>query len=153
MAVFLGEEDIMNYIDNTIKNLQQICLECKNYGTDQCVRSKCNIEFALSVVNSIQKNGITFINDGLQLIPKEDIKHYDNRMVARCIASICKTCKQCMEGHNENCSVSLARRSIESIVLKEIIDYPGNMLVYIIKVAEQNQDFANLIKEEIQLLD
>jgi hypothetical protein len=143
----------MNYIENITKNLQQICLECKNYGTGQCIRSKCNIGFTLSVVNSIQKNGITFINDGLELIPKEDMKHYDNRMVARGIASICKICKQCMKGHNENCSVSLARRSIESIVLKEIIDYPGSTLEYIIKVAEQNQDFANLIKEEIQILD
>jgi hypothetical protein len=139
----------MNDIENTIKNLHQICLECKNYGTDQCIRSKCNIGFTLSAVNSIRKDGITFINDGLQLIPKEDMKQHDNAMVARCIASICKTCKQCMKGHNENCSVSLARRSIESIVLKEIIDYPGNILTYIIKVAEQNQDFANLIKEEI----
>lgn len=143
----------MNYIDNTIKDLQQICVECKNYGTDQCIISKCNIGSALSVANSIQKNGITFINDGLQLIPKEDMKHYDNRMVARCIASICKSCKQCMKDHNENCTVSLARRSIESIILKEIIHYPGNILTYIIKVSEQNQDFANLIKEEIQLLD
>lgn len=55
--------------------------------------------------------------------PKEDMKHYDKSMVARCTAAICKTCNQCMKGHNENCSISLARRSIESIVLKEIMDY------------------------------
>jgi len=58
-----------------------------------------------------------------------------------------------MKGHNENCSISLARRSIESIVLIEIIDYPGNILAYIIKVAEQDQDFADLIKKEIQVLE
>ncbi|MBZ9688536.1 hypothetical protein G9F72_019595 [Clostridium estertheticum] len=143
----------MNYINNEISNLQQICLDCKDYETPQCIKAKCNVGFALSVVNSMQKNGMTIVKDGLQLIPKEDMKHYDNIMVARCIASICKMCKQCMIGHNENCSVSLARRSIESIVLKEIIDYPGNVLSYIIKVAEQNQNFANLIKNEIQLLD
>jgi hypothetical protein len=46
----------------------------------------------------------------------------------------------------------LARRSIESTVLKEIIDYLGNLLVYIIKVEEQDQEFADLIRKEIQVL-
>jgi hypothetical protein len=146
-------EKIMDYINNTINNLQQICLECKDYETSHCIKVKCNVGFALSIVNSIQKDGLAVVNDGLQLIPKEDMKHYDKRMVARCIASICKTCRQCMKGHNENCSISLARRSIESIVLKEIIDYPGNILTYIVNVAEQDQNFANFISEVIQLLD
>lgn len=143
----------MNYINNGINNLKQICADCKDYKTENCIKSKCNIGFALSSMESIQRNGISIVNDGFRLIPKEDMKHYDKAMVARCTASICKTCKQCMENHNENCSVSLARRSIESIVLREVIDYPGNTLAYIIKVAEQDKDFADLIKKEIQLLD
>lgn len=143
----------MNYINNATSTLEQICLDCKDYKTEDCIKAKCNIGFALSAMKSIEKNGLSVIEDGFRLIPKEDVKFYDKKMVAMCAAAICKTCKQCMEGHNENCCVSLARRSIESIVLKEVIDYPGNMLVYIIKVAEQDQDFADLIRKEIMLLD
>lgn len=143
----------MNYINYTISNLEQICLDCKYYKTEDCIKSKCNIGFALSAMESIQKNGMSVIQDGFRLIPKEDMKHYEKSIIARCTAAICKTCKQCMERHNEYCSISLARRSIESIVLKEMIDYPGNMLAYIIKVAEQDQDFADLIRKEIKALE
>lgn len=53
-------------------------------------------------------------------------------MMARCIASICKLCKVCNERHNENYAVPLARRSLESIFLKGMVYYPGNLLTYII---------------------
>jgi glutamate mutase epsilon subunit len=150
--ITLKKGKVMNYINNAIGTLQQICLDCKEYEAERCIKVKCNIGFALNAIKSIEKNGLTVVKDGLQLIPKDDTKYYDKLMVARCIAAICKTCKQCMKGHNENCTVSLARRSIESIALKEIIDYPGDILTYIIKVAEQDQDFAKLIKQEIKLL-
>lgn len=143
----------MNYINSAITNLQQICLDCKNYETTQCIKAKCNVGFALSIANSIEKNGLTIIKDGLELIPKEDMKNYDYRMIARCIASICKLCKQCNEKHNENCSISLARKSIEGIFLKETLYYPGNVLTYIFNIAEQSSSFADLIQEELQQLD
>lgn len=142
----------MNYINNAISNLQQICLDCKDYGTADCIKAKCNVGVALSIVNSIKKNGLTVVKDGLQLIPKDDMKPYDNTMMARCIASICKLCKECNERHNENCAVSLARKSLESIVLKEMSYYPGNILTYVVNVAKQNPSFANLIQEEIKKL-
>lgn len=142
----------MDYINNTISNLQQICFDCKDYDTANCIKAKCNIGFALSLVDSIKKNGLTVVRDGVQLIPKEDMKPYDNAMMARCIASICKLCKQCNERHNENCAVSLARRSLESIFLKETVYYPGNILTYIFNVAKQNPSFANLIQQEIKQL-
>lgn len=143
----------MNYINNAISNLQQICLDCKDYETEHCIKAKCNVGFALRVVNSIQKNGLTVVEDGVQLIPKEDMKPYDNTMMARCVASICKLCKECNENHNENCAISLARKSLESIVLKETVYYPGNILTYVFNVAKQNPSFASLIREEIKQLD
>lgn len=143
----------MDYINYAISNLEQICLDCKDFKTEECVKSKCNIGFALSAMSVIQINGYSIVQDGFRLIPKEDVRYYNKAMVARCTAAICKTCKQCMKGHNENCSISLARRSIESTVLKELIDYPGNMLGYIIKVEEQDREFADLIRKEIQVLE
>lgn len=80
----------MNYINNGINNLEQICSYCKDYKTEYCIKSKCNIGFALSAMESIQRNGISMVNDGFRLIPKEDMKYYDKAMVARCTASICK---------------------------------------------------------------
>jgi len=142
----------MNYTSNAINNLQQICLDCKDYGTADCIKAKCNVGFSLSIVSSIDKSGLKVVNDGLKLIPKDDMKPYENRMMARCIASICKLCKECNENHSENCAVSLARKSLETIVLKEMTYYPGNILTYVYNVSKENPGFANLIQEEIMQL-
>lgn len=142
----------MNFVDNAINNLQQICLDCKYYKSTDCIKAKCNVGIALSMVSSIKENGLTVVKDGLQLIPKDDMKPYDNTVMARCIASICKLCKECNEKHNENCTVSLARKSLENIVLREMINYQGNILTYIIDVSKENPSFANLIQKEIKQL-
>jgi len=67
----------MDYINYAISNLEQICLDCKYYKTEDCIKTKCNIGFALSAMKVIKKNGMSVIQDGLRLIPKEDMKNYD----------------------------------------------------------------------------
>ncbi len=143
----------MSYVDRTIKNLHNICLDCENLGTTKCIRAKCSVGFSLNLIDLVKENKVMIIKDGLTLIPKEDTKYYDDRMIAICIASICKLCKGCNENHTELCVVSLARKSIEGVVLKELLDFPGNVLTYIVSVAEQNEDFANLIMKEFKRLD
>jgi len=143
----------MSYIDITIKNLHNICFDCENSGTTKCVRAKCNVGFAFNLTELMQENKKLIVEDGLKLIPRADTKYYDARMIARCIAAICKLCKGCNTNHTELCAISLARKSIEGVILKESLDFPGNVLTYFVNVSEQNADFANLIMEEFKRLD
>lgn len=83
--------------------------------------------------------------DGDKLIPKHDTKYYKEEMIAEGIASVCKLCKECRTNHSEECIISLSRRSLENTILKENIDYPGNILMYIMEVSKQSEDFAHLI--------
>jgi hypothetical protein len=96
----------------------------------------------------MQDASSTIIEDGLSLIPKEDTKYYEMNDIEKGIASTCKLCKECNEKHSELCSISLARKSLESIFLKEMTDYPGNVLSYIVNVSKQNREFADSIMEE-----
>lgn len=143
----------MSHIDIAMKNLHNICLECENAGTVKCDRAKCSVGFALNLVEGMRENKGLIIKDGLELIPMEDTKYYDDRMIAKCIASICKLCKGCNKNHTELCAISLARKSVEGVVLKELLDFPGNVLTYLVNVSEQNEDFANQIMKEFKRLD
>lgn len=143
----------MNYTDFLQNNLNQSCADCTNYKTKECTGSKCSIGFALSIVNSIQKNGISSISDGLNLIPKDDMKYHEERTIAKSIACLCKMCRQCMKNHDENCVISLARRSLEGNVLKEFVEYPGNILMYLINVEKQNKEFTEMVRDEYEQLD
>ncbi|WP_288222240.1 CDGSH iron-sulfur domain-containing protein [uncultured Clostridium sp.] len=138
----------MNYYENTEENLTLICLECKFYGTKDCIKSKCNIGFALNAIKASNPNSIQIITDGQKLIPKSDTKLYNKNLIAKGIASVCKICKECNKGHDDNCTISLARKSLERTYLSDDVDYPGSVLMYLFNVSKQDQDLADKIKSE-----
>lgn len=140
----------MNYIDISINNLKEICEDCPNYNTPDCEKENCNVGFSMTMMEHMKEGKGKILKNGLSLLPKEDTKYYDEDKIARSIASICKLCKGCNSYHTELCAISLARKSIEGTVLKELLPYPGNVLVYIINVAKQNKNFSDQIMQEFQ---
>lgn len=138
----------MNYYEKVEENLKKICEECKFYGTSQCVPSRCNIGFASNAIKAAKINGQQVINDGVNLMPKNDMKVYDENLIAKSIASVCKLCKECKGGHSENCIVALSRRSLERTHLKDDVVYPGNVLMYLLNVSKQDSSFSDKIKAE-----
>lgn len=142
----------MDHYQNVAKNLKEICEECKNYGTNQCVPSNCRIGFAAAAIKLAQNNGEQVIENGVKLIPTGDMKFYEEYAIAKSIASICRLCKDCNENHSEECIVSLSRRSVESTYLKDAVVYPGNVLMYLMNISKESPDFANKIKKEFAQL-
>lgn len=138
----------MDYLNNLESNIKEICNDCCHKGTENCNYRKCNIGFADYVVENIKDKAIKSIEDGENLIPKDDLKYYDEKIIARGIASICKLCKECDANHTENCVIALTRRSLEYTQLKDRIAYPGNVLMYLMNVSKQKPEFAELIKQE-----
>jgi len=138
----------MDCYENVETSLKEICEECNYYETNQCVKSACNIGFAVNAIKNATMNGQMAIKDGTKLIPITDMKFYEKNAIAKGIASVCRLCKDCRENHSENCIVSLCRRSLEGTYLKEKVDYPGNVLMYLVNVEKQDSSFANRIKTE-----
>ncbi|MTK12259.1 MAG: hypothetical protein F8N39_09260 [Clostridiaceae bacterium] len=138
----------MDYLNNLENNFKEICNECHHKGSEKCNYRKCNIGFANYVVKNIKDNSTYSIADGESLIPKDDFKYYDEKVIAKGIANICRLCKECNENHNENCVIALTRRTLEYTQLKEKISYPGNIIHYLMNVTEQKPELAELIKRE-----
>lgn len=138
----------MDYLNNLEGNIKEICSECCHKGSDKCSYRKCNVGFASYVVKNIKDNATKTIDDGESLIPKDDFKHYDERVIAKGIANICRLCKECNENHSENCVIALTRRTLEYTQLRDRIEYPGNIIFYLMNVAKQKPEFSELIKHE-----
>lgn len=138
----------MNLYEKVEGNLKKLCEECNFYGTSQCIPSKCNIGFAANAIKAAKNYGQQTISDGIKLIPQNDMKIYDENLIAKSIASVCKLCKECKESHSENCIVALSRRSLERTHLSEDVAYPGNILMYLVNVAKQDPDFSDKIRAE-----
>lgn len=138
----------MDYLNNVEKNVKEICEGCCHRGTEQCNYRMCNIGFVDYVAKNIKDNSTYSIADGESLIPKRDLKYYDENIIAHGIANVCRLCKDCNENHSENCVVALIRRSFEYTQLKDKIEYPGNVIMYLMNISKQKPEFAELIKEE-----
>ena len=143
----------MIYLNNLESVIEEICSDCPYKGSENCNYRKCNIGFAKYVVENIKDKAIKSIEDGENLIPMDDFKYYDEKIIARGIANICKLCKECNENHNENCVVALTRRSLEYTQLKDKIGYPGNILMYLMNVSKQKSEFAEAIKKEYMSIE
>lgn len=137
-------------INQTIQAIEDICTDCPEYGTSQCDRDQCSIGFSLERMEDYKANGKLFTGLEVTAIPYEDYRYYDEKKIAGAIASICKLCKECREYHKEECVVSLARKSLEDTVLKDMENYPGNFLSYVIQVSKQDAHLSELIMEAFQ---
>ncbi|UYZ37823.1 hypothetical protein OD350_09200 [Clostridium beijerinckii] len=69
-----------------------MCDDCCQNGSEHYNYKKCNIGFAKHVAENIKDKAIKSIDDGENLIPKNDLKYYENKIIARGIANICKLC-------------------------------------------------------------
>jgi hypothetical protein len=136
----------MSQFDKVETSLIELCKECCYYNTIECKKNKCNVGFALNTINYAKEKSVIRIEDGESLIPTQDMKYYKDELIAKSIAEVCKLCKDCRENHSEQCIVSLCRRSLENTVLKENTPYPGNVLMYLMGVHNQNPTFAEQIK-------
>lgn len=143
----------MNYLNNLENNLNEVCADCFNNKQGKCEKLKCNIGFSKYITKNIRSNDIKVIEDGNKLIPNDDTRYYDEQIIAKGIGNICRLCKECNENHNENCVISLMRKSLERTQLKEDTVYPGNILSYLMEVSKQNVEFANSIGDEYKNLN
>jgi hypothetical protein len=109
----------MDYLFNLENNFKDICHDCSYKGTEKCNYRDCNIGFADYVAKNIKDNPTYSIEDGERLIPNNDFKYYEQKIIANCIANTCRLCKECNENHNENCVIALTRRTLEYTQLKE----------------------------------
>jgi hypothetical protein len=138
----------VEYLNNLEGEIKGICNECCHRGSEKCNYRKCNIGFAEYVVKNIKDNSTYVIPDGESLIPKDDLKYYDEKVIARGLANLCRMCKECNENHSENCVIALTRRTLEYTQLKDRIAYPGNIILYLMNVSKQKPELAELIKQE-----
>lgn len=138
----------MDYLNNLESDIKELCSDCCYEGSEKCNYRMCNIGFAKYVVENIKDKDMKSISDGENLIPKNDLKYYDEKIIASGIANICRLCKDCNENHSEDCVVALTRRSLEYTQLKDKIAYPGNVLMYLMNVSRQKPELAEAIKKE-----
>src|SRR5690554_6327054 len=88
-----------------------------------CDKDLCLVGYCEQSLITAFKNQDEFIDNGMDGIPYDDTKLYDDEMIINTIGFILNQCKNCQLYHDEECIINIIRSSMEVALLGDYIDY------------------------------
>lgn len=135
----------LNY-DIVLNDLATCCLGKESCGG--CEKQSCIIGYAQNCITKCFKDGVTFVENGTDLIPSADMKLYKEEELENGIAHILKQCRSCQEEHFDNCIISVLRNCYEIGLFGEPQQYEGSNFRYLNQIHNLKPDIAASIIEE-----
>jgi hypothetical protein len=129
-------------LENAVEKCCKTEAECGG-----CNKLKCLVGFAWNVAKYGNDKGMTRVAGGKQLLPVDDYRVFYEDDVIVALAETLKQCKNCSDNHDEDCSVSLIRGSLEHALLGENLDYKGSVLSYLMELQTVNPRIGQLVAE------
>ncbi len=131
--------------ENLIGEVSKCCL-----GEDQCgscEKDKCLIGYCNKCLVTALKQQDWFISGGMDKLPSYDTRFYDDEVVVDAIGYLLNQCRNCSLYHDEECIINIIRSALEIILLGEVQEYRGSVLVYLNDIKKVNEKMANRILE------
>ncbi len=135
MKVGLNVEGLIGEISNCC--LGKVCTSCH--------QEECLIGYCKKSLLTVLKQNNEFIDDGMQQIPLNDTKVYENDTVIDAIGFLLNQCRNCNVYHDDECIINIVRSSLEVILLGESHDYKGSTLMYLNEIKSRNEEMAGKI--------
>ncbi|MBU5436510.1 hypothetical protein KQI42_00740 [Tissierella sp. MSJ-40] len=133
-----------------IKEVGKCCLTEKNCGT--CYKEECFIGYCEQCLITCLKNQDEFIDEGIDNIPYEDTKIFDEELIISAIAFALKQCKNCQLYHDEECIINIVRSALEVALIGEHLDYKGSNFIYFSDLQAKNKDIAQKVYDTFKSL-
>ncbi len=126
-----------------IQETGKCCLSEESCGT--CKKEACLVGYCKQSLLSAFKQQDEFIDEGMDYIPYEDIKMYDEERLINTIAFILNQCKNCQLYHDDDCIINIIRSSIEVALLGDYVDYKGSTLMYFTDLGNKNKEISQKV--------
>ncbi|KXZ40410.1 hypothetical protein SAMN05661008_00036 [Alkalithermobacter thermoalcaliphilus JW-YL-7 = DSM 7308] len=134
--------------EGIISKLSNCCLTESSCGS--CEKEDCLIGYSKQCLVKCLKEQEEYIENGMEYMPQESSKIYDEDSVAQTIGFLLNQCKNCNLYHDEECLINIIRSSLEIILLGEAQEYLGSTLMYMNDVKNINKDVAQKIFKHFQ---
>ncbi|QUH19012.1 hypothetical protein [Alkaliphilus sp. B6464] len=126
-----------------IGEVGKCCLSEESCGT--CEKGTCLVGYCKQSLLTAFKQKDEFIDNGMDDIPYEDTKLYDDEKIINSIGFILNQCKNCQLYHDEDCIINIIRCSMEVALLGDHIDYKGSTLMYFSDLGNKNKEISQKI--------
>ncbi|AOY76123.1 hypothetical protein [Clostridium formicaceticum] len=134
--------------ESLVKEIAKCCLGEEQCGT--CEKESCLIGYCKRSLTTSLKQQSEFIDGGMEEIPYNDTKIYDDEMIVETIGFLLNQCKNCNLYHDEECIINIVRSALEIILLGEAQDYKGSTLFYLGDIKAVNEGVADRIFQAFQ---
>lgn len=138
----LNKELDVNY-NQLIDHIGECCLSQEVCGT--CNKDTCLIGYCTQAILKAFRENDEFIDNGVDNIPLEDTKLYDEEKIIDSIGFILNQCKNCQLYHDEDCIINIIRSSLEVALLGDYIDYKGSTLIYFKDLEEKDEEISQRV--------
>ena len=128
-----------------LKDLENVCLTEGACGT--CEKEQCLVGYAQQSLLNCLKNNVTYVENGMDRLPVNDLKIYREEDLAAGIANILKTCRSGGENHYENCIINVLRSCYEVALFGEEREYEGSAFSYLTKLQSEEKTHSGLVLE------
>ncbi|NLM05200.1 MAG: hypothetical protein GX214_09295 [Clostridiales bacterium] len=126
-----------------IKEVSKTCLGENQCGI--CEKDDCLIGYCKKGLLTSLKEQSEFIDDGMDGIPYDDTKIYDNEVIIDAIGFILNQCKNCNLYHDEECIINIVRSALEIILLGDYQEYRGSTLLYLEDIKNVDKEIADKV--------
>ncbi|OEF97798.1 hypothetical protein BHF68_13245 [Desulfuribacillus alkaliarsenatis] len=136
---------MINY-EELISQLGECCItDC-----GICKKDECLVGYCKQSLTSCLKQKDEFLDGGMEGIPYNDSKIYDNDSIINSLASLLLQCRNCNVYHDDECIINITRSSLEIILLGDYQDYKGSTLVYFNDLKSVNKEIADKVLASFQ---
>lgn len=129
--------------EGLIRTAKEVCLSEAQCGS--CKNSSCLIGYSKGCLAKSLKENDEFIDGGMDKLPLQDMKIYDNEAVVESLAFLLHQCRNCNLYHDEDCIINIMRSAYEVILLGEPQDYKGSTFMYLNDIKNTDSDVADSI--------
>lgn len=126
-----------------IEEIGKCCLSEEVCGS--CDKSECLVGYCKQSLLTAFKQKDEFIDGGMDDIPYEDTKLYDDEKLINSIGFILNQCKNCQLYHDEDCIINIIRSSMEVALLGDHTEYKGSTLIYFSDLGSKNKEISQKI--------
>ncbi|NLL18636.1 MAG: hypothetical protein GX262_06375 [Clostridia bacterium] len=131
--------------EGLIAKIGECCLDCAVCEHEDCLIGYCK----KSLMTALKQND-DFIDDGLDGLPLDDTKIFQEEKIVDFIGFLLNQCRNCHIYHDEDCIVNIVRSALEVILFGEPQEYRGSNVKYLQTLNGVNQELAVRIMDAFQ---
>lgn len=111
----------------------------------QCLRGACLVGYAKLALEYARSKNTILVPGGTKFMPDVATRVYYEEDLVPALLEVLLQCQNCMDNHEADCAVNVAREALELALFGEVQGYEGSALAYLLNVTKANPRIGEML--------